>query len=267
MSRSSLITVGGFSVMWASSKLSSMTAFSVCIILEPAWQAERGGKRGNAVRQMWNHVEHLIPDPDSVRGTQCTCVCPKGGTMFAQQGVKWTVVTDIWNSVTAGESALISHFELTCCCAGPQWHRTGTPLVNEIWESQCLAGQPQITSTAVAAGWFLGQRESSPLTLPNEHPESRSPRSGSAKKKQNYCPCLQMNIAGSKGSSSSDRRACFVHVGFGDRNRKWSRLSSSSRSQWRAQLWVFLPAQTQLGSLKASQLYRRVRSITAVPDF
>lgn len=116
---------------------------------------------------------------------------------------------------------------LTCCCAESQWHGPGAALVNV---GRNLRGASGSRGSPQRAWWFLGQSESSALTPPHEQPESYFPLLRSAEM-QDYCPRLQMNIAGKwrfeGGVMSLSEFTPSVHVGFGGQ-KPWALLPEVS---------------------------------------
>lgn len=235
---SSLITVMGFSGRWPSSELSRAAALGSgsSSIRHDERRAAVRGERGNAVRAVWNQAEHLIPDLDSICGIRCTRVQVQGLSCLVYLSKRRGNICSAGCNVNWCHGYLeprgsetqerlvnwlcISHFKLTCCCAGSQWHGTGAALANVRWNlrgaSDSRGSHRQQWRRAQRAWWFLGQSESSPLTPPHEQPESCSLILRSAKK-QDYCPCVQMNIAGSKwrierGVMSLSEFAPSIHV-------------------------------------------------------
>lgn len=267
-----------FSGRWPSSELSSAAEFgSGSSTRHDERRAAVQGERGNAVRPMWNQAEHLIPDLDSIRGIRCTRVQVQGLSCLVYLSKRGGNICSAGCNVNWCHSYLepqgsetqerlvnwlcISHFKLTCCCAGSQWHGPGAALVNVRGNlrgaSDSLGSHRQQWRRAQRAWWFLGQSESSPLTPPHEQPGSYYPLLRSAKK-QDYCSRLQMNIAWGKwrieGGVMNLSEYAPSMLTSGDKKLKLF------FQRWGAQPCAFLEAQTQLGSLKASRPCRGVRT-------
>lgn len=210
-----------FSGRWPSSELSRAAAFGSGSSTRHDEPPAVWGERGNAVQPMWNQAEHLIPDLDSIRGIRCTCVQVQGLSCLVYLSKRGGNICSAGCNVNWCHGYLeprcsetqerlvnwlcVSHFKLTCCCAGSQWHGPGTALVkmrrNLRGASDNRGSHQQQWRRAQRAWWFLGQSESSPLTPLHEQPESYSPLVWI----RSIRPCW---LQGTKNLSSSRGEGC-----------------------------------------------------------